>query len=97
MRRSSGGSGARRGLAGLAAAGAVLALALLSALPVLAADATATPGPAGGDPRSSGQGPGLVGDPLFAIGAVLAIGLLSIILTVAWVRLTDPNRGAPRP
>ena len=98
MRRSSGGSGARRGLAGLAAAaGAVLALALLSALPVLAADATATPGPAGGDPRSSGQGPGLVGDPLFAIGAVLAIGLLSIVLTVAWVRLTDPNRGARRP
>ena len=80
-----------------AAAGAVLALALLTALPVLAADPSATPGPAGGDPRSSGQGPGLVGDPLFAIGAVLAIGLLSIVLTVAWVRLTDPSRGARRP
>lgn len=47
----------------------------------------------GGDPRSSGQGPGLVGDPLFAIGAVVAIGLGAAILTVAYVRMT--NRKAP--
>jgi hypothetical protein len=43
----------------------------------------------GGDPRSSGQGPGLVGDPVFALGAVLAIGLGALILTLAYVRMTS--------
>jgi hypothetical protein len=65
------------------------------ALPVLGAEPT--PGAAGGDPRSSGQGPGLVGDPLFAIGAVVAIGLASVVLTIAYVRFTDPGRGDRRP
>lgn len=47
----------------------------------------------GGDPRSSGQGPGLVGDPLFAIGAVVAIGMGAAIVTVAYVRMTNrPDR-----
>ena len=47
----------------------------------------------GGDPRSSGQGPGLVGDPLFAIGAVVALGLGAAIVTVAYVRMTTrPER-----
>jgi hypothetical protein len=50
----------------------------------------ADPSPAaGGDPRSPGEGPGLVGDPLFAIAAVLAIGLGTLIVTIAYVRLTD--------
>jgi hypothetical protein len=51
----------------------------------------ASPSPStgvGGDPRSSGQGPGLVGDPLFALVAVIAIGLGALILTLAYVRLT---------
>ena len=61
-----------------------------TAVPVLGAEPT--PGTVGGDPRSSGEGPGLVGDPLFAIGAVVAIGLASIVLTIAYVRLTDPGR-----
>ncbi len=59
---------------------------LLSAATAVAA--SPSPG-SGGDPRSSGQGPGLVGDPLLAVGAVLAIGLGALLLTLAYVRLTS--------
>ena len=54
----------------------------------------ASPGPsaAGGDPRSSGQGPGLVGDPLAAVLLVLAIGLVSTLATIGYVRLTGGRR-----
>ncbi len=78
------------GLMGLAIG---LAWAVLGALTgnVLAASPAATAG--AGDPRSSGQGPGLVGDPLFAIGAVLAIGIVAAIVTLAWVRSTGGHRG----
>ena len=75
---------AARAVAGVAG-GLVTALALpLAAL-------GATPGPTsapGGDPRSSGQGPGLVGDPLTAILIVVAIAVLSVGATLAYVRLT---------
>lgn len=70
----------------LVAAVAVLAVWLGTGLTVLAA--SPSPEPAGGDPRSVGQGPGLVGDPGFALLAVVAIGLLSVLATVAYVRLT---------
>ena len=50
--------------------------------------ASPTPDPIGGDPRSSGQGPGLVGDPLFAVLAVIVIGVVSLVATLAYVRLT---------
>jgi hypothetical protein len=50
--------------------------------------ASPSPEPIGGDPRSSGQGPGLVGDPLFALLAVVAIGVFSVIATLVYVRLT---------
>jgi hypothetical protein len=50
--------------------------------------ASPTPQAAGGDPRSSGQGPGLVGDPAFALIAVMAIGLGSLLATLVYVRLT---------
>ena len=50
--------------------------------------ASPTPPPAGGDPRSSGQGPGLVGDPLFALLAVVGIGVVSVVATLVYVRLT---------
>ena len=46
-----------------------------------------------GDPRSSGQGPGLVGDPAFALLVVLAIGIGSVLATLAYVRLTAPLGG----
>jgi hypothetical protein len=57
----------------------------------------ASPSPtaaAGGDPRSAGQGPGLVGDPLLAIGLVVLIGLVSLLATLAWVRATGGPRGS---
>jgi hypothetical protein len=63
-----------------AAAWLVCASATLAASP--------SPDPIVGDPRSSGQGPGLVGDPLFALLAVVAIGIGSVIATLLYVRLT---------
>jgi hypothetical protein len=49
----------------------------------------ASPTPAtGGDPRSSGEGPGLVGEPGLAILAVAAIAIAAIVATTVWVRLT---------
>ena len=58
---------------------------IVLALPLLAASPSPAPG---GDPRSSGQGPGLVGDPLVALLAVLGIGVGAMVLTMAYVRLT---------
>jgi hypothetical protein len=74
----------------------VLGVTLATVVWALATGAVlgASPSPAvGGDPRSSGQGPGLVGDPLFALLAVVAIGALSVIATLVYVRLTA-RRGA---
>ena len=75
----------RLALAATCAAGLLLA----SALAALAA--TPTPAP-GGDPRSSGQGPGLVGDPLFAVLVVLLIAAVTVVATLAYVRLTGGRR-----
>jgi hypothetical protein len=63
----------------------------LATQPALAASPSASAA-IGGDPRSSGQGPGLVGDPLFAIGLMLAIGLGAALLTTLYVRLTGGRR-----
>jgi hypothetical protein len=65
---------------------AVLAPAIVGAASALAA--SPSPGVGVGDPRSSGQGPGLVGDPGLAILVVAAIGLGTVVITLAWVRLT---------
>lgn len=70
--------------AGLAIAPIWLALAV----PVMAASPSPSGG-IGGDPRSSGEGPGLVGDPAFALLAVIAIGLGALVLTLVYVRLTS--------
>jgi len=59
---------------------------LVMAMTTLAA--SPSPGVAGGDPRSSGGGPGLVGDPAFALLAVVAIGIASVVTTLAYVRFT---------
>jgi hypothetical protein len=48
----------------------------------------------GGDTRTSGSGPGLVGSPLFAIGGVLAVAAISIGITLVYVRAT-PGQTAP--
>jgi hypothetical protein len=95
MRWSERGTRARSGTRGLARATASsatgLVLALVVALPSLAATPTPT-AELGGDPRSSGQGPGLVGDPLLAILVVVGIGLVTLGATLLYVRMT----GGPR-
>ena len=68
-----------------------LTLVFAAAAPVLAA----SPDPSaatGGDPRSSGQGPGLVGDPATAIGAVLLIALVTVGATGVYLRVTDKRQ-----
>lgn len=47
----------------------------------------------GGDTRSPGQGPGIVGSPALAVFGVLAIGLATAGLTLLYLRLTG-ERGA---
>jgi hypothetical protein len=54
----------------------------------IGASPAATAAPEGGDARSPGEGAGLAGAPLVAIGAVAAIGAASAIATLAYVRLT---------
>jgi hypothetical protein len=53
---------------------------------------------AGGDPRSNGQGPGLVGTPGLALLVVAAIGIGAVVATTIYVRLTRPSkaRGSDR-
>lgn len=70
------------------AAATAIALAVWFCSAALALAATPTPAGEAGDPRSSGQGPGLVGDPLFAVLAVVVIGLTAVLVTTAWIRLT---------
>ena len=65
----------------------LLVLAWVLAAPALAIAAEPTAA-TGGDPRSSGQGPGFVGDAPTAIGITLAIGLVALLATYAYVRLT---------
>ncbi len=63
--------------------------------PALAAEPT--PSPLGGDPRSSGEGPGLVGDPLVAIAAVVLIALVAVVGTTLWVRATGGRHRDAKP
>jgi hypothetical protein len=84
------------------AAGLAVALVLLPVVPVaggpatvMAASPDATPPPGGGDPRSVGEGPGLVGDPLFAVLLVVAIGALAAGLTALYVWATGGPRTGP--
>jgi hypothetical protein len=85
----------RPGLAAaLFAVGAVLLIAGLVWLvsgALVATVAAASPAPSqavGGDPRSPQEGPGLVGDPLGAVLAVLVLALVAVVATTAYVQLT---------
>jgi hypothetical protein len=64
-------------------------VALFLALGVITA---ASPSPSGvlppGDPRSEGEGAGLVGAPILVAGAVLAIGVVTVVGTLAYVRVS---------
>ena len=68
---------------------------------VLAATPVPTARP-GTDTRTTGGGPGLVGDPALALLGVLGIALLSVVASLAYVRLTggprrDPPENQPLP
>ena len=71
----------------LAACAWLLTALILAAGPVRAVDPTSSP--AGGDVRTSSTAPGLVGDPIFALVAVVAIGLVALGATLVYVRLTS--------
>jgi hypothetical protein len=53
--------------------------------------ASPSPTPAAGDPRSPGEGPGLVGEPLIAIGIVLLVGVTTALVTAVWARRSRGN------
>jgi hypothetical protein len=72
------------------------------ALPVSAAtpDPAASPAPQPsptpgfldtGDPRSNGQGPGLVGSPFAVAFGVVLLGVIAAGGTLLYVRLTQPD------
>jgi hypothetical protein len=78
------------------------ALLLVLALPVAAASPEPTPASAPepsptpgfldtGDPRSNGQGPGLVGSPFVVALGVVLLGILAAGGTLLYVRLTQPD------
>ena len=73
-------------------AAAVLALLALLLVAAVALGAEPTPVPAlfeGGDLRSDGEGPGLVGNPLLILLVVLGLGLATAAVTALVVRLTQ--------
>ncbi len=76
----------------LVAAGTLATLVLLVAAAVaLGAEPTAVPVEVleGGDLRSDGEGPGLVGNPLLILAAVVGLGLVTAGVTALLVRLSN--------
>jgi hypothetical protein len=57
--------------------------------PQVALAASPEPSAAGGDTRSPGEGPGLVGAPFLAVAGVVALGLLAAGATLLYLRLTN--------
>jgi hypothetical protein len=41
-----------------------------------------------GDPRSEGQGPGLVGEPLLVLLGIVLVGVATVVVTVVLARVT---------
>jgi hypothetical protein len=66
-----------------------MAATLLLVTAVLGQDPSAIPSEVleGGDLRSEGEGPGLVGNPLLILLAVAGLGLVTALLTVLIARL----------
>jgi hypothetical protein len=69
-----------------------LLLLVLLCLVALGADPSASPtaaAVASGDSRSEGAGPGLVGNPVLVLMAVIGLGLITAAITAVLVRLTS--------
>lgn len=62
-------------------------LGIVAGPPVVAA-ASPEPSAPGGDTRSVGEGPGLVGAPFLAIVGVVALGIVAAASTLLYLRLT---------
>lgn len=83
----------RDALARIGAASLASAWVLVVLLVETVAAASPSPSAAvGNDPRSSGQGPGLVGDPATAILLVIGIGVATVVVTLLYVRATGGRR-----
>jgi hypothetical protein len=91
---------ARLALACFVGGAGLLALALMwvlldqlfgGAATALAASPAPTLRP-GSDTRTTGGGPGLVGEPLLALVGVLGVALLSVVVSLGYIRLTGGNR-----
>ena len=83
-------------LAALVPGLAVLLPGLAALVPTARAASPEASAVAGGDPRSNGQGPGLVGTPGLAILGVIAIGVAAVLATTVYVRLTRPPEPPPK-
>lgn len=75
-----------------AATALALVACCLLAISAVGADPTLAPSAGlvleGGDLRSEGTGPGLVGNPLLILGGVVLLGLATALVTVLLLRLT---------
>ena len=65
----------------------VMAAAVLGAEPGTTPSMTPTAVLEGGDLRSEGEGPGLVGNPLLILGSVVLLGIVTAAVTVLIARL----------
>jgi hypothetical protein len=61
--------------------------------PPIVAAASPEPSAPGGDTRSPGEGPGLVGAPFLAIVGILGLGIATAGVTLLYLRLTTGPRG----
>jgi hypothetical protein len=65
--------------------------------PGVALAASPSPSPDGGDTRSAGEGPGLVGRPLQAVLGVIGLAGLTVLVTLSYVRFSDRGRRSRPP
>jgi hypothetical protein len=79
---------------GVIAPTAIGRLAGLDTLIASALAASPEPSAITGDPRSNGQGPGLVGTPGLAILGVALIGIVAVVATTVYVRVTASSNAA---
>jgi hypothetical protein len=81
-------------LAVLAVGGLPLGGSPVAGAPVVNAESPSPSAGTGGDTRSAGEGPGIVGAPILAVLAVLGLGLLTTIVTTGYVRISGGRRSS---